>query len=72
MNKFLKFTGIVLLIALIAGFLWFGNVMMGNPVSHALASRAAKAYLAEQFPNSDYNMERITYSFKDGRYRTSS
>lgn len=45
-----------------------GNKMMGNPISHALASKAAKEYVAEQFPDSDYHMERITYNFKDSKY----
>lgn len=68
MKRFMKFAAIVISIALVVGLLWFANAMMGNPVSHALASRAAKEYLAEQFPDSDYHMERITYSFKDGDY----
>lgn len=68
MKKCLKIVGIVLLIALIAGLLWFGNTMMGNPVSHMLASKAAKEYLSDRFPDTDYYMERITYSFKDGKY----
>ena len=42
--------------------------MFGNPVSHALATRAAKAFLSDRFSGTDYQMERITYSFKDGRY----
>lgn len=46
-----------------------GIVMMGNPVSHVLASKSAKAFLADRFSGTDYQMERITYSFKDGRYR---
>ena len=68
MKKCIRIIGIVLLIALIAVLIWFGNVMMGNPVSHALASKAAKAFLSDQFSGTDYQMERITYSFKDGRY----
>ena len=68
MKKYSKVLGIILLTALVAGLLWFGNVMMGNPVSHALASKAAKAFLSDQFSGTDYQMERITYSFKDGRY----
>lgn len=65
MKKSIK---IVLLLAWISGLLWFGNVMLGNPVSHALAAKAAKAYLSDRFSDTDYQMERITYSFKDGRY----
>ena len=68
MKKCIRFIGIVLVIALIAVLIWFGNVMMGNPVSHALACKAAKAYLSDRFSDTDYEMERITYSFKDGRY----
>lgn len=68
MKKYIRIIGIVLVIALIAVLIWFGNVMMGNPVSHALASKAAKAYLSDRFSDTDYEMERITYSFKDGRY----
>lgn len=68
MKKYIRIICIVLVIALIAALIWFGNVMMGNPVSHALASKAAKAYLSDRFSDTDYQMERITYSFKDGRY----
>ena len=68
MKKHFRIIGIVLLIALIAALIWFGNIMMGNPVSHALASKAAKAFLSDRFSGTDYQMERITYSFKDGRY----
>lgn len=63
MKKPIKIAVIVLLIALVAGLLWFGNIMMGNPVSHALASKAAKAFLSDRFSGTDYQMERITYSF---------
>ena len=68
MKKYIKVIGIILLIALVAGLLWFGNAMFGNPVSHALATKAAKAFLSDRFSGTDYQMERITYSFKDGRY----
>lgn len=68
MKKYIKAVGIVMLIAFSFGLLWFGNVMMGNPVSHALASKAAKEFLSDRFFDTDYQMERIAYSFKDGRY----
>ena len=32
MKKFFKIAGIVILIALSAGLLWFGNAMFGNPI----------------------------------------
>ena len=68
MKKPIKIAIISLLIALAVGLLWFGNTMFGNPVSHALASKAAKAFLSDRFSGTDYQIERITYSFKDGRY----
>lgn len=68
MKKYIKVIGSILLIALVAGLLWFGNAMFGNPISHALATKAAKAFLSDRFSDTDYQMERITYSFKDGRY----
>lgn len=68
MKKYIKAARLILLIASAAGLLWFGNVMMGNPVSHALAAKAAKAYLSDRLSDTDYQIERIIYSFKDGRY----
>lgn len=68
MKKHFRIIGIVLVIAIIAVLIWFGNVMMGNPVSHTLASKAAISFLSDRFSGTDYQMERITYSFKDGRY----
>ena len=68
MKKYMKIIGSILLFGVIAGLLWFCNVMLGNPVSHALAAKAAKVFLADQFSGTDYQIERITYSFKDGAY----
>ena len=68
MKKLKRIVGISISIALLTGLLWFGNAMFGNPVSHALASKSAKAFLSDRFSGTDYEMERITYSFKDGRY----
>ena len=68
MKKPVRITIVVLLIVLSAGLLWFCNAMFGNPVSHTLATKSAKAFLSDRFSNTDYQMERITYSFKDGRY----
>ena len=57
MNKYIRVLGIILLITLAAGLLWFGNAMMGNPISHTLATKAAKAYMSDQFSDTDYEME---------------
>ena len=68
MKKHVKIAIIIPLIALAVGLLWFGNAMLGNPVSRTLATKAAKSFLSDRFSDTDYQMERITYSFKDGRY----
>ena len=38
----------------------------GNPLSKALATRAAKIYMAAQYPS--YTLEQVGYNFKDGYY----
>ena len=68
MKKYKRIVGMIISIALITALLWFGNAMFGNPVSHSLASNAAKAFLSERFSDTDYQMDRLTYSFKDGKY----
>lgn len=65
-KKHLKIAALVVALALIAGLCLFANALVGNPVSKALATRAAKARLAEQYPS--YTLERVSYSFKDGNY----
>lgn len=51
-----------------AALLWVGNAFLGNPISHALASRTARQYLLERFPDSDYEITSVMYSFKSGNY----
>lgn len=48
--------------------LWFGNAFLGNPLSRLLASRTAHTHLAAAYSESDFQIERINYSFKDGNY----
>ena len=64
MKKFLKVVGILFAVVLV----WFANAMLGNPVSNMLARKTAEAYLAENFSHTDYYIEGIAYSFKDGNY----
>lgn len=65
-KKHLKLAALVLALAMIVGLGLFANALVGNPVSRALATRAAKKRMAEQYPS--YTLERVTYSFKDGNY----
>ena len=64
MKKFLKVVGILLTLVLV----WFANAMLGNPVSAMMAKNAAKDYLAEHYAHTDYYIEDVNYSFKDGNY----
>ena len=64
MKKFLKVVGILFTLVLV----WFANAMLGNPVSAMLAKNAAKDYLAEHYAHTDYYIEDVNFSFKDGNY----
>ena len=67
-KKYLKIAALVVALAMIVGLCLFANALVGNPVSKALASRAAKARLAEHFSDTDYVLDEVNYSFKDGNY----
>lgn len=68
MKKARKVVLYMLLGFAVAAMLWMGNAFLGNPVSHMLASRTARQFLAEQFPGSDYEIVKVNYSFKTGDY----
>ena len=63
-KRVLKIAALVLALALMAGVGWFANELVGNPVSHFLCRRSAEAYLAEHYPDTDFCVERVDYSFK--------
>ncbi len=63
-KKGLKIAAGVLALALLAGVVWFANALVGNPVSRFLCRRSAEAYLAEHYPDTDFRVERVDYSFK--------
>ena len=65
-KKHLKIAALVLALAIIAGLCLFANALVGNPVSKALATRAAKRHLADHYPT--YTLDQVGYSFKDGNY----
>ena len=67
-KKVLKFIALIIAIALIVGVFWFANALNGNPISKWLAQRAASAYLEEQYPDTDYYIERLGFSFKSTDY----
>jgi len=68
MKKTRKIVAFILALALIAGVGVFANGVVGNPVSKWLATSTAQKRLAEVYADKDYEIERVTYSFKDGGY----
>lgn len=67
-KKILKIAALVVALALIVGVCWFANGLVGNPISKMLATKAAENYLEEKFPGKDFELERVTFSFKDTKY----
>ena len=67
-KRILKISAFCLAIVLIFGVCWFANGLVGNPVSKMMAGSAAKKYLETNYPNTDYEVQEVSYSFKDGGY----
>lgn len=65
-----KITAMLAAIALILGLLWFGESLVGNPISKQLAQKAAREHLETVYPGTDFVLEEVVYSFKDGGYYT--
>ena len=68
MKKILKFIAVTLILLLLAGICYFANAFFGNPISYLLANSAAKEHVKINYGESDYRVERVTYSFKTGDY----
>lgn len=67
-KKFWKILALILAVALIAGICVFANALAGNPISKLLAERSVERYLAEQYPGTDYYVERLGFNFKFTNY----
>ena len=67
-KKVLKIIALIVALALIAGIAWVANGLNGNPISKMLAKRAANEYLAEHFPDTDYYIQQLGFSFKFSNY----
>ena len=67
-KRILKASALCLAIFLIFGVCWFANGLVGNPISKAVARHTAKKHLEVAYPDADYMIEEISYSFKDGGY----
>ncbi len=64
----IRTTALTLALLLIIGVLWFANSLIGNPLSHLLAMSAAKNYVEELYPDSDFEVDYRGYDFKIGGY----
>lgn len=67
-KRILKIAALVFAIALIVGVCIFANALVGNPISKALATNTAEKHLEENYADRDFEIERVTFSFKDGYY----
>ena len=68
LKKILKIGALALAVILIAGVCLFANALVGNPISKLLAQNTAKNYIEETYEGKNYELEGISYSFKDGYY----
>lgn len=63
-----KIIAVTVAAALLLFILYVANGLLGNPISQWLVNRAAKAYIAETYPDNDFVIEPASYSFKFGEY----
>lgn len=64
MNKVIK----IIMIILLGVALFFVNAFFGNPISKALASRAANKYIDENYKDHKLKRDKIFYNFKTAYY----
>ncbi len=67
-KKWLKIGALLAALIIIAGLCVFANALVGNPVSKWLATRTAERHLEEMYGDSDFEIERVGFSFKDMDY----
>lgn len=67
-KRILKIASFVFAIVLIVGVCVFANGLVGNPISKAMATNTAEKHIEENYGDKDYEIERVTFSFKDGYY----
>ena len=67
-KRILTIAAFVFAIALIVGVCVFANGLVGNPISKAMATNTAEKHIEENYADKDFEIERVTFSFKDGYY----
>lgn len=68
-KRVLKIMAFLAAVALIAGISILGNSLVGNPISKMLAEKTAKEHLEENYKDTDYYLERISFNFKTIDYQ---
>ena len=66
-KRILKIAALVVAVVLMIGVCYFANGLVGNPVSKSLAKNTAEKYVGDNY-GEDYEIERVSFSFKDGYY----
>ena len=67
-KRILKIAAFVFAIALIVGVCVFANALVGNPISKTMATNTAEKHIEVNYADKDFEIERVTFSFKDGYY----
>lgn len=67
-KKWLKIGAFLAALLIIAGLGWFANALVGNPLSKWLASRTAERHLEEVYGDTDFEIERVGFNFKNTDY----
>ncbi len=67
-QKAKKLAALLGAIALLIGLALFANALVGNPISYLLVKHNARTYLEQTYGDTDYVIDSVGYSFKDGSY----
>lgn len=67
-KKWLKIGALIVALVIIAGLCMFANALVGNPVSKWLATRTAEKHLEEVYGDTDFEIEKVGFNFKDIDY----
>lgn len=67
-KKWLKIGALLVALGIIVGLCLFANALVGNPVSKWLATRTAEKHLEEVYGDTDFEVERVGFNFKDTDY----
>lgn len=55
-------------IVFVCSAVWFLCAFFGNPISSSLAKSTAKNYLKDNYPESDFEITKVSYDMKSGGY----